>query len=161
MKAPSFVSFIFAIAFPFLLQAQENNAYSARTLPEADMLSAEWSRIEHFDYLIERFTAAWEEHEMQSLEDIRTEMLKDMEFEVKKVNLHYNGSAKSPARANREKTMRQQVETFREYDFKKLFAESSEQKRKSGYERLSDLFSQYRQQLVEEYEDLAGNKSGN
>lgn len=156
MKAPSFILSIFAIALPFFLQSQENSASNARTLPEAEILTAQWSEIEHFDYLLERFNAAWEEHEMQSMEDIRTEMLKGMDIELKQFNQRFTAKEKTPARANRGKTMLQQVEMFRQYDFKKLFAESSEQKMKSGYEHLSSLFSQYRQQLVEEYEDLAG-----
>lgn len=149
MKAPSFALFIFLVFFPPCLQAQQETGSAGRSIPKAEILTARWGAIEHFDYLLERFNAAQLVEELQSMEDIRREILKTMDRELAYFDERFANRKKTKAQANRGKSMRKLTTSFRQLDLKWVLAS------KPGVNQPSTLFSQFRQHVVEELDDLA------
>lgn len=80
MKLTSIAFLIFCLASPFLSSAQQNS--TSRTPAPEETLDQQRGELSGFNNLLFRYQAASEEGELQSMEDIRQEVLKMMDREI-------------------------------------------------------------------------------
>ncbi len=156
MKKANFIFWSIIFLSPFCLLAQESASFPTREISRADMLAIRWGQIERFDYLQQRFEEAWTENDLQSMEDIRMEMLKGMKMEREQFDQRFVQKKKTKAQAKRGGWMERYAEAFQQFDLAELFKKPSCQESKVEYDRLSALLSQYREQIVEEFDEISG-----
>lgn len=150
MNSPKFVLAIFVLALPFFLTAQQ----AQRSKAPEEILDMHRGELVKFDTYLLRFEAAYEENELQSMEDIRLELLKIMEAEVAQLEQKPVAGKATPNRLDQQKSL------LKQFKGEKLNAGRSKSENADDPAFLRQL-NRFREQMQLEINDLEAQLKSN
>jgi hypothetical protein len=116
MKSPSIFLAFFVLAVPFLAFGQQNQ----RSLTPEQLAAQRHGDLDNFDNYQLRFEAAYEENDLQSMDDIRAELVKIMVREVTVVQKIF---LDDPANEQKHQLFLNQHELFNDFTGQQTFTE--------------------------------------
>ncbi len=124
MKAQSILLAIFVLTTPFMAFTQEKQ----RELMPEQQIDLRRGTLENFDNYLLRLEAAFQENELQSMEDIRTELVKIMAGEIKSTQKTFHENPLNQQASGLFKSQSQRLNDFTAQQFYTLKDQPENQK---------------------------------
>lgn len=154
MKVSSILIAVIVLAFPFYSSAQQKE----RALTPEEILAVQQGELAEFDNLAYRFEVAFGENELESMEDIRTEMLKMMEKEVAQLEIRYAAAEPVKSRLERLDQQKKHIAFFSNYKIADRQTDLNQNERPELLDRIDQFREQMQLELLDLQAELAANR---
>lgn len=154
MKKSSILIAVFVLATPFFTLAQQKE----RALAPEEILAIQQGELAEFDNLAYRFEVAYGENELESMEDIRTEMLKIMEKEIAQLEKRYAEGKPAKTQLERLEMQKNHLSFFKSHKISDRKADLKTEERPVLLEHLDQFREQMQLELLDLQAELAANR---